>query len=514
MIERAAPDVPETASITGRCEAMIVFTLCLAAALRIFLYSAVFPFFNNVDEPSHFDLVCKYARGHVPAGIEPTDTEAARDILLYGSPEYLVPVKRFPGDSFPPPVWTLDPDRIRVPFNKRAREIASGLNHESIQTPIYYGIAGLWYRLGEALGLKGGQALYWIRFMNVIVCVLLVWLAHLFARTLLPSSKFLRLGMPFLVAFMPQDVLYSVNNDVLLPLAGGAALWALFVIVSRRPRELAFHAVAGLLVAATVLVKPSGVPVAAMAVAVAVIIVLRAGAGMHWAAIKRSAVLLLAAGVPLVAWGLRNIIVLGDVTGSAAKSKLLGWSLKPLGAIFDHPLFTAGGLVTFWHETMTSFWRGEFTWGLVRIASGGWDLFYSISSFLLPAAAIIVLAVRRKSFTREERDVMWLSLATFLLSLLFLAAMSVIYDFGDCFYPSRAHPFLTSGRLALAALLPFSALYLTGLEVILPWQRTATLRWALLIAVAGWMTWSEVALSHGALHSKYNWFHLVHAKGG
>jgi hypothetical protein len=514
MVRRAAPAASAALAAPGRHERMIVFALCAFAAVRVFVFSAVFPFFNNVDEPSHFDLVCKYARGHIPAGIEHWDAGAARDILLYGSPEYLVPAERFPGAGLPPPVWTLPFDRIREAFETRVNGMAMGLNHESTQPPLYYAAAGLWYRLGEAFGLRGGQALYWIRFMNVIVCVLLVWLAYVFARTLFPGSEFLRLGMPFLVAFFPQDVLYSVNNDVLLPLVGGAALLALFVLVRGRRVGYAFHAVAGLLVAAALLVKPSGLPVALMAMAAVVVIVLRAGAGKRRATIVRSAVLLLAAGAPLAVWGLYNALVLGDVTGSAAKAKLLGWSLKPLGTVFDHPLFTAGGLVTFWHETMTSFWRGEFTWGLERIASGGWDFFYSVTSLVLPAAAIAALVIRGKSFAREERDVLWLSLATFLLSLLFLAALTVAFDFGNCFYPSAAHPFLTSGRLALAALLPFVALYLSGLEVLLPGRRMAPLRSGLLIAAVAWMTFSEVMISHGALHSAYNWFHLVHAGGG
>jgi uncharacterized membrane protein YobD (UPF0266 family) len=514
--------VTDAPAAPGRHERMVVFALCMFAASRVFFFSAVFPFFNNVDEPSHFDLVRKYARGHVPGGIEPFDAGAARDILLYGSPEYLVAARRFPGGNVPPPVWALPSNRIREALEIRVRETPTDLNYESTQPPLYYAVAGAWRRLGEALGLRGGQALYWIRFMNVMVCALLVWLAHSFARTLLPDRGFLRLGMPFVVAFFPQDVLYSVSNDVLMPLVGGAALWALFVVARGRAGGYAFHTVAGLLVAAVILVKPSGVPVAFIAMAALAIVVLRAEAGKRSAAIYRSAALLLAAGAPLAVWGLHNAFALGDVTGSGAKALGsgicgglgLGWSLKPPGAVFHHPLFSAGGLVTFWHETMTSFWRGEFTWGRKRIASGGWDLFYSVSSLVLPAAAIVALVIRRRSVARGERLVLWLSLATLLLSLLFLAVVSLIFDFDGCFYPSRAHPFLTSGRIALAALLPFLALYLTGLETLLPGRRAARLRWALLIAVATGMTFSEVSMSRGALHSAYNWFHLVHARGG
>jgi hypothetical protein len=406
-------------------------------------------------------------------------------------------------------VWSLPFDRIRVAFESRVSQIAKGVNHESTQPPLYYAVAGLWYRLGETLGLRGGQVLYWLRFMNVIVCALLVWLAHLFARVLFPGDGFLRLGMPLLVAFFPQDAFYSVNNDVLLPLAGGAALLALLVLARGEAKGYVFHVCAGLLVAAAVLVKLSSGPIVLIAVATAVMITRRTGAAERREAIGRSAALLLAVGAPLAVWGTRNILVLGDATGSGAKAKLLGWSPKPLGALFDHPLLTPGGIATFWQETMASLWRGEFTWGLERIASRGCDLLYSISSFVLPAAAVVALVLRRRPARSDERVVQWLGLAMLLLSLLFLAGLSVAFDFGECFYPSRAHPFLTSGRLALASLLPFVALYLSGLEVLLPGQRSAALRWALLIGVVVWMTASEAWLARAALHSAYNWFRLL-----
>jgi len=498
----ASPVVPV------RHEGWIVALLCALAALRVFLLSAAFPFFNNVDEQAHFDLVCKYARGHVPTGIERLDSLAVRDMLLYGSQEYLVPAERFPDGLFPPPVWSLPFDRIRSSFESRVSRGMMDLNRESTQPPLYYAAAGLWQRLGRTIGLRGGQALYWIRFMNVIVCALLVWLAHLYARALFPGRRFLRLGLPLVVAFIPQDAFCSVNNDVLLPLVGGAALLALLVLARGDARGYAFHAGAGLLVAATMLVKLSSVPIVCIAAVTVLMIVRRAGAGERRAAAGRSAVLLLGASAPLALWGARNVMLLGDVTGSVAKARLLGWSPRPMGALFDHPLFTPGGVATFWQETMTSLWRGEFTWGFERIASSGWDTFYGISSLVLPAAAVAALVLRGRTARGEERVAQWLGLAMFLLSLLFLAGISVAFDFGGCYYPSQAHPFLTSGRLALAALLPFLALYLSGLEALLPGPRIGAFRWALLIAVVAAMTASEIGLSRAAFHSAYNWFHL------
>ncbi len=54
---KPADDIP----VTLRYERLIIAGLCLAAAIRVFVFSAAFPFFNNVDEVAHFDLVFKYS---------------------------------------------------------------------------------------------------------------------------------------------------------------------------------------------------------------------------------------------------------------------------------------------------------------------------------------------------------------------------------------------------------------------------------------------------------------------
>src|SRR5436309_13426280 len=69
---------------------LILILICLLAAVRVFVFSAAFPFFNNVDEPSQFDLVVKYSRGEIPCGFTPFAAESAALIPLYSSPEFLL----------------------------------------------------------------------------------------------------------------------------------------------------------------------------------------------------------------------------------------------------------------------------------------------------------------------------------------------------------------------------------------------------------------------------------------
>ena len=195
--ERSLPKRPVV--IRAVHERSIVLALCVAAACRVFLFSAAFPYFNNVDEPAHFDLVMKYWHGEMPRrGVERFSREAIQFIVLYGSPEYF----SNPGSPAGVPGWR-DPN-MRHPevFSLAVASFQEGLdNYEAGAFPVYYAMAGSWFALGRALGLRGGQLLYWIRFLNAVVMVGLVWLSYWMTRTLVPDEKLERLGLPFLLAF-------------------------------------------------------------------------------------------------------------------------------------------------------------------------------------------------------------------------------------------------------------------------------------------------------------------------
>jgi len=65
--------MPETSPSSGSRERRIVWLACALAALHVVLFSAAFPFFNNTDEDSHFDLVVKYAQGDIPLDHSPEE---------------------------------------------------------------------------------------------------------------------------------------------------------------------------------------------------------------------------------------------------------------------------------------------------------------------------------------------------------------------------------------------------------------------------------------------------------
>src|SRR5580692_7994259 len=101
-------------------EKKIVLLLCLLAAVHVFVFSAAFPFFNNVDEGVHFDLVLKYSHGHVPRYLEPISADSATYLALMNSHAYLGTPAAFPGGRFPPPPWTLPPDKMQQYIQTRS----------------------------------------------------------------------------------------------------------------------------------------------------------------------------------------------------------------------------------------------------------------------------------------------------------------------------------------------------------------------------------------------------------
>src|SRR5437660_12298437 len=93
------------------------------AAARVFLFSAAFPFFNNVDERRHFDLVMKYASGHLPRGPELISPASLPYLSRYASPEFLAAPENFEGGYYGP-LWS-DPAQELAPTLAAIHEIRS-----------------------------------------------------------------------------------------------------------------------------------------------------------------------------------------------------------------------------------------------------------------------------------------------------------------------------------------------------------------------------------------------------
>jgi hypothetical protein len=500
----------EYSSVVKSKDRLVVWCACVIAAVRVFVYSAAFPFFNNVDEPWHFDLVVKYSHGQVPSRLEPFSTESSRYITLFASPEYLVRPEQFEGGKIPPPLSTL-PQAESGSFYTRISAIwLKAINHEASSPPLYYVAAGSWLRLGRLLGIDELGALYWIRFLNVFVMVALVRLGFGVGRMVFPESRFLRIGVAWLLAFFPQDAFYSIQSDVLSPLCFGLAFAcvAKFWLADRAPR-LRWYVAAGLALAVTALVKVSNLPLVGVAF-VAVLYRARywAEAGQLRDALPGLGLMALCAAVPVGSWMIWSHYAFGDLTGSSVKVASLGWTRKPITDWVRHPLFTPAGMWQFTSEFMASFWRGEFVWGFRRLASPAMDALYTLSSTIFVAVSACTMVRASSDTTVEQRRVLRLALASFAMAVMFPALLSTVFDFGNCVYPSREHPYFTSGRLASGALIPFLVLYVYGLDQSIGGRRNHSAHWWVLGGFVALSTFSEIIVSFPVFFSQYNWFHM------
>ena len=499
----------EPAASSGKRERRVVFFLCLLAAAHVFVFSAAFPFFNVVDEQVHFDLAVRYSQGDLPRSLTPPCAEALPFIAVFGTGEYLWPPATQPGGRIAPPPWTL-PISV-IAGNLRAKEDLwreQVKNHEASQPPLYYGLAGAWWRLGKLLGLDGGRLLYWLRFLNIPLLAALVWLGWVAAKKVFPENIFIRLAVPALIAFMPQSTFYAINNDILSPLTFGLAFVLLLKFGEAELPSPGLAAAVGLALAAAFLTKISTLPLLAVAglfIALKIFRLLRAGNLRP--SLPALGCLAACAGLPAAAWMARCRVVFGDFTGSVLKIQFLGWTHKPLGEWFHHPLFTGAGFWYFLKGNLATFWQGEILWQRRPLALAPVDSVYLVLTLGAFAFALAAWLRRPSPFAAPQRAAVGLAFSCLAAALAFFALLSVEYDFQDCFYPSREHPFFVSGRLMLGLLVPFLILFACGLDRLLKNFQGAT-RFFVLGALLAFMLASEITIDWSIFPNAYNWFHL------
>jgi 4-amino-4-deoxy-L-arabinose transferase-like glycosyltransferase len=480
-------------SSASRREQYLVVGLCLVGAIRVFIFCAAFPFFNNVDEKSHFDLVFKYSRGHLPVEpLEKFDPDAAEIIAscntggYFVKPGFFTPEERDKNAS----LWKIFP------------------NLETWAWPVYYILAGFWCWLGKIFHPTDLHLLYWIRFLNVLLMAALVWVSYVFSRKFLQTNSQMRIALPLMVAFFPQDIFFAITADVLSPLLFAAAMVMLLAIYTEE-KNWQYHFLAGLAVAATFLTKASNIAIVLLA---AVLFLNEMQRAVRQKRLKSKIVSLSvfasASIMPVALWLGRNYVLFGDFSGAAASIEARTWTAKPFKEMLNHQILMPRGASYFLAELTRTFWRGEFIWNNERIASGFMDWFYIISSALFISTSIIGFAFGKRKADSSYRAALSSGLLVIVVSVVFLAVMSMRYDFGQCFYPSREKPYFTSGRLIAGAILPFLLLYIDGLYRFLSKLRLERYLFIAVAIIAGIVTTSEIILSWPVFVSPYNWFYI------
>ena len=481
-------------------EHKILFLLGLLAAVHLYVFIGTFPFFNNVDEQSHLDLVVRYSQADIPRSLEPYSPEACHYIVIFGTSEY---VSTRPVTA---PPWTLPWSEIQSQVLGKELAYRKAQNHEVSQPPLYYSVMSGWWRL-TGLAFQGGTRLYLLRFFNLIPVIALMLLGWRIAVRLFPENWFIRIAVPAFIALMPQTTFYSINNDVFSPLLFGFVFLLLLKFQDAEvpdPRQAFWLGVA---LAGTFLTKLTNLPLLAVTmIFISWKIYQLARAGKLPAAGPSLGILAATALLPMAAWLTWCKLRFGDPTGSAQKIQFLGWTSKPFLEWFHHPIFTPKGFWIFISENLSTFWQGEFLWRLKPLALPGVDHFYVFLTLVLLLVALIVLLKFRKTLTPRQQNAAIFGFSCLVAMFAFFALLSVKYDFHDCFNPSRAHPYFTSGRLMLGMLIPFLLLLALGMDRL--FNKVPELKFPVLALVLAFMAVSEIMVDWRIFSNPYNWFHM------
>lgn len=488
-------------------ERKLVLLLCVLAAIHVFVFCAAFPFFNNVDESVHFDLILRYAHGEVPRGPGKILKDSIEYIAFYNSWSYDNDAPgELPNSPPPPPLWTEPPDKAHSDFQADCTQLQIVDDYEASQPPLYYSVAGAWWDIGKGIGIHGGHLLYWLRFFNVIPMIALVWLAYVIARIIFPENVFMRLGVPAVLALMPQTAFYSLGNDIFSPLCFGATFLCL---IQWLEKPSWFRGVAiGLAFAATWLSKTTNLPMLAI-IALVMLFKLTQDArnGKLRARLPGLAAFICCAGLPIILWMLWSKAHYGDFTGSQLKIDHFGWTVKPFGDWWPHPIFTPAGMWTYLSGQLSTFWQGEFYWHNQLLALPGSRALYTVISLVLICAAMPALLPRSSTTSPPQRRALLISLLCFVAGLGFFALLSTAYDFHDSPNPSRVHPYFQAGRMILGALIPFLLLIVYGLDRLLA-RFGDKVKFAVLAAMICAMLAVEITTDWSVFSNPYNWFHL------
>jgi hypothetical protein len=494
-------------------QGIIVAVLCGYAALRVLVFCAAFPLFNNVDEQYHFTSIHNFAEGRLPGKDLPfVDADSAGTFVLYGTLEYLNPPERLRRHAGDIPIYQLPAAEREAAYRAGVGLWTQRTNIEAQAPPLYYLVGAAWYKLGTVFGWQDWKAAYWIRFLNPIFYALLVWISYRLASLVYPGNAFLAVAIPAFIAVFPQDVFFGMNRDVLSAPIAAAALLLMAQAAKRERGALGRLLAASFLVGLAFLVNVSNC-VLYGALAISLWFAVRNSDEPRTRKVWKITGSAIAALFLPVLWMLRNYLVMGDLTGSRAKIDRLGWTVKPWQDIFDHPIFSPSGLFYFLGKLTATFWRGELVWHGRPMRFVFADGLYVYSSWLLILVFVVYFFLRFKTSPAGQKIASLQALVVVAGAVVFMAAISLPFDFHDCVYPSSRSPFFVSGRIIACAMLPFAIIYASAFELlarrIRQWIHPAILFAGLLVFI----TVSEWAIRSAVFSSRFNFFALASWKG-
>ena len=432
--------------------------LLLIALVRGVLYTFVIPPWQHPDEPAHFEHVRYIAeKGRLPAP-DAVDLPIRREIVTS--------MRAYEGWYYGAP--SLDDPAMTQPYYSPV-----GFS-TFVQPRLYYLAAAAW--LWPWLGASIETQLLVTRLLSVLLNLGLIAAGVLTVRVAFPENHTLAAAAGVLLVFLPglTDLMAAVNNDALLNLEG-ALLFLLLAWIFRHGPRLMPVALSLALAAAGYFTKRTGVLLIGLLPLAAVIYLLRSG--RRWALAGVLIILLLAC---LAGAGLYFASA-----GESVQSAIGAWFYRYFRADLARTLdnLTSPGRVSLYVATtrivFRSFWAA-FGWREVLLARPWYSI--PLAEIVLAAAGLGLGWIWARGGARHKPRA-WRTY------LLFFAALAVSSAWLAAIVRSQAYqggtPYLSHGRYAYVAIVPFALLMVRGLEVWVPRRLRPAALWAFVALNAG-----------------------------
>jgi len=476
-----------------RHEKLLVAVLMVIAFTRIFVFSAAFPFFNNVDERGHFDTVVKYARGFMPCiDCDYYDKETALIVASLATPEYFSTQKIYERTPFNPNVYGY---------------VMAKKNHEAFSPPLYYSIAGLWYNLGKAVGLKSETQIYFVKFLNIPAYIVLMLFSYLTCKKAEPKNLCISMGVLLLLAFFPNDIFYSVNSDIFSPVFFAVGLFIILEIFDNN-KPIWIYALGGLMASGMILSKLSNLPIILLFGIVVFLLIFKRKENSKIYSNTHLGIMCLAFIVPVAIWMGINRYYLGDFTGTSQKILHLGFKPKQLSELFNHPIFSFQGMTDFMSQLVVTFWRGEFVWRGQVLTTNFADKFYMTATMIFFMYGVFVIVKNYYSENSRYNSFYVMCILAIVAYIIYLVFLSIIYNYDNAIVPSNDFPYFAAGRLISATMVPFFMVFIKGVEGIALRLGKYVDPLIIVLLLVSYITYSEIqtTISAGVFSSPYNYF--------
>jgi hypothetical protein len=319
-------------------------------------------------------------------------------------------------------------------------------------------------------------AIHVVRWFNIVLGALTVWLAYRLAQTIFPERRAFALGATAFVAFNPMFLHLSggINNDVAAGLVSTATLLVCIrgvgqddILSDKKEIEL------GVLLGLALLTKfnlLALLPVVEIALAVA------AYRRRSWKVFIRANVIVLGL-VTLMAgwWYLRNTLVYGEASGVGAMSQEWGGQRVPSQSI--------GLALSEMPYLWTSLW-GRFGYGQIPLNDVLYVALFAVVIASLPGLVLIWIKNRRRKTPLSGEQA--LQLAMLGLTLFLFWATIFIY--------ATLSVNAAMGRFLFPALAGFGVLVFLGLSGWIPSRWDGDLAAGLNLALAGFSAYCLVGV--------------------